>query len=290
MPLDLPKSPYAVLSLPHPQTLLLTLSRPQALNSLPSAAHHDLASIFAWYDAEPSLRCCIITGAGDKAFCAGADLKEWLDQVEGGVRRDMPQEGFGGLSRRQGKKPVVAAVNGVAMGGGMEMLANWYEGLPLCVYKADIGMFTYSDIVIAAQHATFALPEVKRGVIALAGALPRLTHTLGLQHTSFLALTGRTLPADSPLLRPLIAQVVPASKLLPTALGIAKEICGNSPDSVIVTRMGIRSAWEAGGVEEGTVKVMGGETYGRLVEGENHREGLRAFKEKRRVRWVDSKL
>ncbi|GAO47238.1 hypothetical protein G7K_1448-t1 [Saitoella complicata NRRL Y-17804] len=271
MLLDLPKSPYALLSLPQPQTLLVTLSRPHALNSLPSAAHHDLASIFAWYDAEPSLRCCIITGAGDKAFCAGADLKEWLEQVEGGVRRVMPPEGFGGLSRRRGKKPVVAAVNGVAMGGGMEMLAN-------------------CDIVIAAQHATFALPEVKRGVIALAGALPRLTHTLGLHHTSLLALTGRTLPADSPLLRPLIAQIVPASKLLPTALGIAKEICGNSPDSVIVTRMGIRSAWEAGGVEEGTEKVMRGEAYGRLVEGENHREGLRAFKEKRRVRWVDSKL
>ena len=190
------------LSFPHPQVLLVTINRPEKLNSLDSIANHELDAIWTWYDSRTDLRAAIVTGTGRKAFCAGADLKEWLDLSDrpARLRRDddgeeeaekkertqtssrtplpiLPPSGFGGLSRRVGKKPIIGAINGLAYGGGMEMVVNL-------------------DLVVAdAARATFALPEVKRGVVAAAGALPRLIRTVGRQRAMEMALTGRTVGA-----------------------------------------------------------------------------------------------
>lgn len=114
------------------------------------ASQWELHALFEWYDNEPCLRVAVVTGRG-RAFCAGADLKEWNTMSSSSgeqSRRNLPPTGFGALSRRAGKKPVIAAVNGLAYGGGMEMCANL-------------------DMVVASESATFALLEVKRGWLPL---------------------------------------------------------------------------------------------------------------------------
>lgn len=268
---------------PTPSTLLIVLNNPKSLNCLSSAVHWSLDALLSWYDNEPSLRCAIITGAG-RAFCAGADLKEWNDsnarRAKGGSgQRVAPASGFGAVSRRSGKKPLIGAINGLAFGGGMEMVANL-------------------DLVVAAKSAQFSLPEVKRGVVAIAGALPRIARTLGRPRAMELALTGRTVSAaemkewgmvnavtdDAPADADILARPV-----VKKALDYAQQISSNSPDSVIVSRAGIITGWEDGSAEHGSTSIV--EVWQRrLNEGENIHEGVRAFVEKRPPRWVGSKL
>jgi enoyl-CoA hydratase/carnithine racemase len=126
-----PTSSSFILDYPAPHILLVTINRPQAMNSIPSYAHWEAESIFTWFDNEPSLRVAIITGKGSKAFCAGQDLIEQAQLKSqptppvGGTLRH-PKSGFAGISRRVGKKPIIAAVNGFALGGGFEICLNWY--------------------------------------------------------------------------------------------------------------------------------------------------------------------
>lgn len=127
-----PTSKHFILSFPKPHILLVTINRPAQRNSIPSDAHWDAHSIFSWFDNEPSLLVAIITGAGDKAFCAGQDLVEQNQNAiakgeggKGGAQLQHPPTGFLGLSQRKGKKPVLAAVNGFALGGGFETCLNW---------------------------------------------------------------------------------------------------------------------------------------------------------------------
>lgn len=192
----------------------------------------------------------------------------------------MPASGFGGLARRKGRKPVICAVNGLCLGGGAEMIIN-------------------SDIVVAAGRAVFGLPEVKRGVVALAGALPRLVRTVGKQRAMEMVLTGRTLRAAEAERWGLVNEVVEGGdadgdevvceKVVRRAVEVAGEISGNSPDAVLVSREGVKLGWEGIGADEATGMLS--ETWvKRLYEGENIKEGLRAFVEKRPPVWVDSKL
>lgn len=147
-----------------------------------------------------------------------------------------------------------------------------------------------ADMVLASAAATFALPEVKRGVVALAGALPRLVRTVGKQRAMEMALTGRTLSAQEAREWGLVNVVVErGGDLLAEAVRWAEVVSANSPDSVVVSRAGVGVGWEGMGVEEGSEWVMR-EMYARIDGGENMKEGVRAFVEKRAPRWVDSKL
>ena len=190
----------------------------------------------------------------------------------------MPSSGFGGLSRRRGKKPVIAAVNGLAHGGGCEIVVN-------------------CDIVLASPGAVFALPEVKRGVAAIAGALPRLVRVLGRQRAMEMALTGRNVAAGEAREWGLCNGVSEkdgggvgvTGGVVEMAVRFAQSISENSPDSVVVSKEGVELGWEGIGVEEGSERLMKGIWKG-LEQGENVKEGLRAFVEKRAPRWVPSKL
>lgn len=176
------------------------------------------------------------------------------------------------MSRRGGKKPIICAVNGICFGGGCEMIIN-------------------GDMVIAAKEAVFGLPEVTIGVVALAGALTRLVRTVGKQRAIELALTGRRLSAEEAREWGLVNKVVEggADSVLKEALKMAAAIAGNSPDAVIVSREGIKLGWEGVGAEDGTVKLLQ-EWWTRIEGGENMREGVKSFVEKRKPKWVDSKL
>ncbi|RDL38900.1 uncharacterized protein BP5553_03240 [Venustampulla echinocandica] len=260
-------------SFPSPQILLVTLNRPSGLNCLSTPMHWALDSLYNWYDNEPSLSCAVLTGKG-RAFCAGADLKEWdksnHSTEKSNNTRAFPASGFGALSRRSGKKPIVCAVNGFCFGGGCEMIIN-------------------ADIVVAASSAAFSLPEVTIGVVALAGALPRLVRTVGKQRAMEMALTGRRLRAEEAKEWGLVNRVVEDGKVVDAALEIARMITGNSPDAVIVSREGVKIGWEAMGAEEGT-RLWAENWYGRMDGGDNMKEGVRSFVEKRKPVWVPSKL
>lgn len=149
-------------------------------------------------------------------------------------------------------------------------------------------MIINADIVIADQGAQFGLPEVKIGVVALAGALTRLTRTVGKQRAMEMALTGRTLSADEAREWGIVNKVVEKG-CVEEAIKIAGLIAANSPDSVIVSREGIKMGWEGVSAEEGTRLIMEN-WYSRMDGGENMKEGVKSFVEKRKPRWVPSKL
>jgi len=188
-----------------------------------------------------------------------------------GVANDMAAPGLAGLPRRGGKKPIIAAVNGICMGGGFEMVAN-------------------CDLVIASSTAVFSLPEVKRGIVPVAGCLPRLARTMGLQRTMDLVLTGRNVGAKTLYEWGLVSQVVDAADdVARVAVQIAQDMCRNSPDALIIGRLGVRLSWEEGSVE-GAVSALADRWYPRLMDGPNFAEGIQAFVEKRPPKWLDSKL
>lgn len=279
-----PTQSYGLVLFPAQHIMLVVFNRPKTLNAMTSVAQYELESLFSWYDSEPSLRCAVVTGAG-RAFCAGMDLNEWNQinrrRAEGRhEERPMdPPSGFGGLSRRHGKKPVIAAVNGLALGGGFEILANL-------------------DLVVAAKSAFFGLPEATIGVVANAGALPRLVRTIGRYRTMELALTGRTITAAEADRFGLLNAVtedaaedcaVLERPVVKAAMGYATAIVNNSPDSIIVSRAGIIAGWEHGSAENAT--RLHAETWDETMDNcHNFHEGVLAFVEKRAPRWVDSKL
>lgn len=183
----------------------------------------------------------------------------------------LPGNGFAGLSFRHGKKPVIAAVNGAAFGGGCEASVN-------------------CDLIIASSAATFGLPEVKIGVTPFGGALPRLMKTAGKQRATEMALTGRFITAAEFKEWGLCNYVCKEGEdVVQKAVEYATMIAKNSPDAVIITREGLKLGWEALGVADSS-RVFYEGWAARVYEGENMQEGLNAFTEKRPVRWKDSKI
>ena len=153
-------------------------------------------------------------------------------------------------------------------------------------------MVANCDVVVAASTAVFSLPEAKRGIVPVAGCLPRLSRTLGLQRTMDLVLTGRSVDAKVLYDWGLVTRVVDAAgegDVALAAVQAAQEMCRNSPDALIVGRVGVRLGWEAGSVED-AVSALEREWYPRLQQEGNFAEGIRAFVEKRAPRWRDSKL
>ncbi|KAL8735192.1 MAG: hypothetical protein Q9166_001068 [cf. Caloplaca sp. 2 TL-2023] len=291
-----PLSPLILLTFPSPHIILITLNRPSQLNCLSTPQHYELSSLWTWIDAEPRIRCGIITGAGTKAFCAGADLREWNESNKTDSKPNFPSGGFGGLSNRSlsdgsYKKPIIAAINGFCLGGGFEMAIN-------------------TDIILASPSATFGLPEVKVGVVALAGALPRLVRVVGRQRAMEMVLMGKMYRAEEMRGWGVVNEVVGDGYggiesgtgegkrwvegrykgVVKRAIEVAETIAGNSPDSVVMSKYGVELGSAGIGVEEATWRVVQAMREKGVEGGENMKEGVRAFVEKRRARWVDSKL
>lgn len=271
-----PPTSHVLLSYPANYVLLVTINREKQMNSIPFAGHLEMGQVFDWFDREPNLRVAIITGAGKKSFCAGQDLIE-LGKIRSGQIQPSPGlmrhplSGFGGLSRRGGKKPVIAAVNGFALGGGFEIVLG-------------------CDMVVAAPGATFGLPEALRGIFAGAGGPPRLVRNVGIPVASEMALTGKPISAQRAKELNLVNRISPSQDtVVEEAVKLANDIAQISPDAAIVTRAALKEAWEHGSVERATQLTI--ERFNEpLQSGENALEGLKAFAEKRKPSWKPSKL
>jgi crotonobetainyl-CoA hydratase len=241
---------------------IVSIERPDVYNALNADAHVELHSAFDDFANDESQWVAIITGAGERAFCAGHDLKQ---QAEGGGIR-FPQSGFGGLtSRFDLTKPVIAAVNGVAMGGGFEIALA-------------------CDIIVAAGHAKFALPEPKVGLAALAGGVHRLPQAIGLKRAMGMMLTGRVVTAQEGADLGFVNEVAQGD-VLATARRWADEMLQCSPMSLRATKQAALSGLGltderalSGAWDYPAVKAM--------QASEDGIEGPAAFMAKRKPIWL----
>ena len=242
--------------------LIVSINRPERMNSLHPPANAELGKIFDDFTADPDLWVAIITGTGDRAFSAGNDLKF---QAEGTGKLEIPPRGFGGLTARfDNPKPVIAAVNGVAMGGGFEIALA-------------------ADIIVASDKAVFALPEPRVGLAALAGGIHRLPRQIPLKQAMGMILTGRRVPADEGQRLGFVNEVVPHAELMPAARRWAEQILECAPLSVRASKEAAHAGLDAAGLEE----AMNGSYDGirQMVKSEDFIEGPKAFAEKRPPSW-----
>ncbi len=240
--------------------MTVTLERPDRLNALHPPANAELGDVFDDFADDDDMWVAIITGAG-RGFSAGNDLRY---QAEGGERVPMPK-GFAGLtSRFDLTKPVIAAVNGVSMGGGFEIALA-------------------CDIIIASEKALFALPEPKVGLAALAGGLNRLPRQIGSKRALGMILTGRHVSAEEGLQLGFVNAVVPHDELAKEARNWARQICACAPLSVRASKDVVYRSLDSASLEE-SMKTQY-ESVKTMVTSEDFIEGPKAFAEKRPPNW-----
>ena len=239
---------------------LVTLNRPQALNALNSTVLAELIDAFAAYDAEESQRCLVLTGS-EKAFAAGADIKEMSDQ---GFASMYSSDFFAGWEKVTAtRKPWIAAVAGYALGGGCEVAMM-------------------ADFIIAADSAKFGQPEIKLGVTPGMGGSQRLTHAIGKAKAMEMCLTGRMMGAEEAERSGLVARVVPAAELLDEALKTAETIASMSPLAAMANKEMVNAAFE-NGLAQGILFER--RLFHGLFGSEDQKEGMAAFVEKRPAAW-----
>ena len=244
--------------------LEVTLDRPKA-NAIDAATSREMGEVFAGFRDDPELRIAIVTGAGDRFFSAGWDLKA---AAEGETPdADFGVGGFGGLQELPDlNKPVIAAVNGMAVGGGFELALS-------------------ADLILAAEHARFALPEIKAGQLADAATIKlprRIPHHVAME----LLLTGRWMEADEARRWGLVNEVVPAAELLPRAREIATLLAAGPPLVFAALKEVVRASAHLP-IQDAFDLVKNKRLPGvrTLYESEDAREGARAFAEKRAPVW-----
>lgn len=255
----------AVLTERDGHVLVVTLNRPEARNAVNGELTLGLGTALAEAETDVEIRVVVLTGAGDQTFCAGADLKA----ISRGESLNPPGTeawGFAGMVQHPISKPVIVAVNGSALGGGTELVLA-------------------ADLAVVAEHATFGLPEVKRGLIAAAGGVIRLPEQLPRKLAMQVILTGDPIDAATALRWGLVNEVVPAGEVRDRAVALAQRIAANAPLSVQGSKrvaLGLRdgtlpgeaAAWAASDAE-----MM------RVFTSEDALEGPIAFAEKRAPIW-----
>lgn len=240
---------------------IVTFNRPERMNALHSPAHKELDKIFNNFQEDEEAWVAIVTGAGDRAFSAGNDLKY---QAEGGSMERV-ETGFAGLTSRYNlNKPLIAAVNGVAMGGGFEIALA-------------------CDLIIASENASFALPEPKVGLAALAGGMHRLPRQIGLKRAMGMMLTGRTVLADEGKELGFVNEVVPQNELLVKAEEWAKMIMECSPVSIRTTKNVAINGLNYSSIEDAMNEKY--ESVNTLFNSQDFIEGPLAFSQKRKPDW-----
>ncbi len=237
---------------------IVTLNRPKELNALNMQLVGELADALAEFDRDNEIRCMVITGAGDRAFAAGADIKEMSDKSP----IEMMLSGFEAWQRiKQIRKPLIAAVGGYALGGGCELALN-------------------CDMIVASENARFGQPEINLGVIPGAGGTQRLTRTVGKYLAMEMVLTGKPFTAEQMAQHGLVNQVVPKGEHLTAALKLAREVAERAPIAVQLAKESVLAAFETP-LEAGL--ALERKNFFLLFATEDMREGMQAFIEKRKA-------
>jgi enoyl-CoA hydratase/carnithine racemase len=246
----------------EPHIALVTINRPDARNAVNGAVAAGLEAAVERVEQDPELWAAVLTGAGPHAFCAGADLKE----VSAGNSKSLSTErgGFGGFVRAQRSKLWIAAAQGHALAGGLELLLA-------------------CDLAIAAETANLGLPEVKRSLVAAAGGVFRLPRALPKAIALQMIATGEPIPATRAAQFGLVNAAVPAEQVVPAALDLARRICANAP---IAVRESLGVARRAADLTEAELWSLSAEASTRVRATEDFKEGPRAFVEKRAPNWV----
>lgn len=248
--------------------MVITINRPDVYNALHPMASEELSGHFDEFTNNPDLWVAIVTGAGDKAFCAGNDLKYHSDLVKQTGKRPIHPTvtGFGGITARSDVyKPIIAAVNGVAMGGGFEIALS-------------------CDIIVASQNAKFALPEPRVGLAAGAGGMQRLARQIPLKKAMGMLLTGRHVSAQEGFDLGFVTALADEGKALEEAKKWAAQILECSPLSVRATKEVAMRSLDISSLES-ALKNPRYPGYVSLAASEDYVEGPRAFAEKRKPNW-----
>jgi E-phenylitaconyl-CoA hydratase len=239
----------------------VTLNRPEAMNAIDPESAQQLHDAWHEISTREDVRVGILTGAGERAFCTGADLKKSMPPVESFAELHFgPQTGVPLVSTLQTQKPMIAAINGFALGGGLELAM-------LC------------DIRIAARNAVFGLPEVCIGSIPGGGGTQRIVRAIGQSDAMWMLLTGERMDASEALRVGLVSKVVEPAELLTVARSIASRIAANAPLAVVAVKKLAQVGRElplSAGLE------LEQQTFGILRNSEDRIEGRRAFSEKRK--------
>jgi len=242
---------------------VVTLNRPDALNALDSTMATELAAQFSAWAVDPQLRCIVIAAAGERAFCVGADLKERNRLDAEGLRRQHARFRLFLTVRQSLEVPVIAAVQGFALGGGAEIALA-------------------SDLVYAAEEAEFGLPEIRLGIMPGLGGTQWLPRLIGRARAMELLLSGERISAREAEASGLISRVLPRERLLEGALARAAQIAALPPLAVRAVRRAVAIGGEMD-LSSGLAYELA--LHQRLLASEDREEGIRAFVEKRAPSW-----
>lgn len=243
---------------------IVTLNRPAALNAVNARLSAEVGAALERADHDESVRAIVITGSG-RAFCAGADLRE-LAAGRDIYDRDHPEWGFAGVVRHWISKPLIAAVNGFALGGGTEIVLA-------------------SDLAVIDETASLGLPEVRRGLLAAAGGVIRLQRQIPFKVAAEIALTGEAISAERALELGLVNGVAPSATTLEVALQLATTIAANAPLAVRETKHVMHASATAGSDWDNGPWAVNNAAMKAVFASEDAREGARAFTEKRSPVW-----
>jgi enoyl-CoA hydratase len=239
---------------------IIRLNRPEALNALNQALKSELGKAIDAFDADDNIGCMLLTGS-DKAFAAGADIKEMADKTF--IEAYLGNFAGNWNAAARARKPIVAAVAGFALGGGCEVAMQ-------------------CDLIIAADNAKFGQPEIKLGVIPGLGGTQRLTRAVGKAKAMDLVLTGRMMDAAEAEKSGLVARVVPAANLMEEAMKVADTIANMSLPSVLAGKESVSAAFETSLAEGVRFERR---IFHSLFATEDQKEGMKAFIEKRKPKW-----
>lgn len=241
----------------------ITLDRPAKLNSITPAMHMALAEAFDAFAADDASHVCVVTGAGPRAFCAGSDLSEFT--MDGS--NPYPATGYAGIAQRYDlAKPVIAAVNGLCLGGGFELALS-------------------CDMIVASESAVFGLPEPKVGLIAIGGGIHRLVRQVGIKQAMGPLMTGRNISAAEGFAMGFVSEMVPADELHVRTAALCRDIVANAPLAVRLSKE--LAMW---GLDQPTLAdALSGQvehpSFRKWMAAEDTIEGPKAFAAKRKPEW-----